>query len=227
MEAFTIGRNLDNSYVINDNTVSGYHAKIIIDDTDYTTFTLKDLNSSNGTKVNGQSVLSKKIDKNSNIEFATATVDVRQLFEQLENYILKNRVDFSKEFFQLKETERKYIKEKQTINKYFKLRSGLIRGGITIGLMILVYNNAYIKSIEGIRIYLMLGIGTVGGIISTASISDKNVKNKLEDLYIEYSEKFNCPKCDFDMTSKTWKFWKSKKNCPKCKCNWVKNTSNN
>ena len=222
METFTIGRNSENNYVINNNTVSGSHAQILINDKDYNTFILQDLDSSNGTKVNGQTVWSKKIDKNSSIEFATIPADIHDLFEKLNAHILKSRTDFSKEFHQMKEIEATYKKQKENVEKYFKLRSAFVKGGITIALMVLVYNNPYVKSIEGIRLYLMIGIGTIGGIISTASISDKNVKNKLEDLYIDFAEKFHCPKCSFDMTSKSWRFWKSKKNCPKCKCNWVK-----
>ncbi len=221
MKAFTIGRNQNNNYSIDNNTVSGHHAALHFT-ADFKSFTLKDLNSSNGTKVDGQTILSKKINKQSRIEFGTELVDVLDLFVQLENYILKNRTDFTAEFHQLKEIELKYNKQKQNVNKYFKLRSAFVKGSITIGLMVIVYNNAYVKSIEGIRMYLMLGIGTIGGIISTVSISEKNVKGKLEDLYIDYSGKFHCPKCEFDMTSKSWRFWKSKKKCPKCKCNWVK-----
>lgn len=222
MQPFTIGRNPDNNFVIDNNTVSGNHAQICIEGNDYNTFVLQDLDSSNGTKVNGQTVLSKKIDKNSTIKLATELIDVKDLFEKLNAYIFKNRTDFSKEFHQMKEIETRYKKQKENVEKYFKLRSAFVKGGITIALMVLVYNNPYVKSIEGIRLYLMIGIGTIGGIISTASISDKNVKNKLEDLYIDFAEKFHCPKCSFDMTSKSWRFWKSKKKCPKCKCTWDK-----
>ncbi|PQJ81861.1 FHA domain-containing protein [Polaribacter glomeratus] len=221
MKAFTIGRNENNDYKIDNNTVSGAHAELHIAD-DFKTFTLKDLNSTNGTSVNGQNIISKKIDEKQRIQLGTFSLESEELFSQLQAYILKNRTEFINEFHQLKEIEIKYNKEKQNVNKYFKLKSALFKGGITIGLMLLVYNNAYVKSIEGIRIYLMLGIGTIGGIISTASISDKKVKEKLEDLYIDFSETFHCPKCKFDMTSKSWRFWKSKKKCPKCKCNWIK-----
>jgi hypothetical protein len=221
MKTFTIGRNENNDYKIDNNTVSGNHAELQIAD-DFKTFTLKDLNSTNGTSVNGQNIISKKIDEKQRIQLGTFSLESEELFSQLRAYILKNRTEFINEFHQLKEIEIKYNKEKENVNKYFKLKSALLKGGITIGLMVLVYNNAYVKSIEGIRIYLMLGIGTIGGIISTASISDKKVKEKLEDLYIDFSETFHCPKCKFDMTSKSWRFWKSKKKCPKCKCNWVK-----
>jgi len=48
-----IGRAPDNDIVLNADTISSYHAEIIIRDN---TFYIKDMNSTNGTKVNGKRV---------------------------------------------------------------------------------------------------------------------------------------------------------------------------
>lgn len=220
MKAFTIGRHNNNDYFINDSSVSGNHAEIIIDK-DFETFTLKDLNSTNGTKVNGQSIVSKKIKPGNNFEFGLQTVNSNELFTKLKAFILKNRTDFSNEFNQLKDIEATYQKKKHNVNKYYKIKTSLVRLLITGGLLAIISQLKVLDSIENGRMYLMIGVGAIGGILSTISISDRKIKQKLEDLYISYSEDFNCPKCNFDMTSKSWKFWKSKKKCPKCSCTWV------
>lgn len=220
MEAFTIGRNDTNTFVIPNNSVSGNHSKIEISE-DFKTFTLHDLNSTNGTKVNGQAILTKKITEKSQLQFGTYVADSKVLFKALKDYVLKSRTHFVKEFHQLHEVETLYLKRKYNVNKYFKLKSGLLRGGITIALMTLIFTLPDGIIDDKLRTPIVIAVGAIGGIISTVSVSEKNVKHKLDDLYIEFSEKFHCPKCKFDMTSKSWKFWKSKKQCPKCKCYWV------
>lgn len=220
MQAFTIGRNEENTFTIPNNSVSGYHAKIEISE-DFKIYTLHDINSTNGTNVDGQAILTKKITKKNQLQFGTYIADSNLVFEALQAYILKNRTDFTKEFNELHEIETGYQKRKYNVNKYFKLKSGLVRGGITISLIAVISQLPILKEVKDARMYLMIGVGAIGGIISTASLSEKKVKHKLDDLYIEFSEKFHCPKCKWDMTSKSWKFWRSKKKCPKCKCQWV------
>lgn len=52
----TIGRKEDNIVVLPENYISGYHAKIFLKNGKYI---LQDLNSTNGTKLNGQKILGK------------------------------------------------------------------------------------------------------------------------------------------------------------------------
>ena len=223
MNTYSIGRIESNNYQIDNATVSGNHAVVHIS-VDYKTFTLQDLNTTNGTKINGQAIMRKKITTKDHIQFGDYVLDTKFFIKQLEEFILKNRIDFFKEFNALKVIEKKYLTKKNNTNKYFKIRAGLVKGCITIGLIVIISQLKILDEIEGGRMYLMIGVGAIGGIISTASISDKKVKHKLDDLYIEFTELFTCPKCKFDMTSKSWKFWRSKKKCPKCKCNWVEQT---
>lgn len=54
IQKFTIGRDQTNNIVVQDPTVSGYHADLIVDDSsDYTQYTFVD-HSTNGTIINGQ-----------------------------------------------------------------------------------------------------------------------------------------------------------------------------
>jgi pSer/pThr/pTyr-binding forkhead associated (FHA) protein len=52
-EAITIGRGPDNTIVVNDPSISTHHAQLLLE---RDTYRLKDLDSTNGTRVNGKPV---------------------------------------------------------------------------------------------------------------------------------------------------------------------------
>ncbi|MEI8121785.1 MAG: FHA domain-containing protein [bacterium] len=62
----TIGRHPDNSLVIEDLSVSTHHASIVVDDNRYI---LRDLNSTNGTMVNGRPITEKELRREDIIKF--------------------------------------------------------------------------------------------------------------------------------------------------------------
>ena len=66
-ETVTIGRMRGNTIVVDDDSVSLFHAKITHKDS---AFFLKDLNSTNGTAVNGQSVIEAKLSDRDRVRFA-------------------------------------------------------------------------------------------------------------------------------------------------------------
>ncbi len=57
-ERTTVGRALDNMVRLEDGTVSHHHALLVQDGTDYK---LRDLNSTNGTRVNGMRIVETKL----------------------------------------------------------------------------------------------------------------------------------------------------------------------
>lgn len=72
-DSITIGRKEDNSIVIEDAYVSNYHARIILEDDIY----IKDLDSTNGTYVNGKRVVRlTKISEGDLIEIGRITFKV-------------------------------------------------------------------------------------------------------------------------------------------------------
>jgi len=69
----TIGRANDNDIVLNVKTVSGYHCKISIEDGQ---FILRDLDSTNGTKVNDRKAKKSIIKPGKNIELSSVKITV-------------------------------------------------------------------------------------------------------------------------------------------------------
>ncbi len=62
----SIGRLPDNALHIDHNSVSGHHAEILLDDKDYK---VKDLDSTNGTRVNGERIAEQKLRRNDIVRF--------------------------------------------------------------------------------------------------------------------------------------------------------------
>lgn len=218
MEAFIIGRNENNNYTIHDQTVSSVHAEIQISD-DFTTFILKDLDSSNGTKVNGRNILTKNLEKKDKIEFGDAEILGKDLIAQVEKYVLKNRQDFSNEFKKLQSVESHFKSKRDSIRKYFKLQSLGVRILITVIVIVLINVLEIEKEVKTI---LTISAGLLGTVLATLSASEKKLNDKVDILQDTFYINFLCPKCKMDLTRRSWNYWKQQEKCPKCKCDWVK-----
>ncbi len=217
MEAFTIGRNEKNHLALNHKTVSGVHAEVEISE-DFKSFLLKDLDSSNGTRVNGRRIVTKNLQKKDKIEFGEEKILGKDLISQVEKYVLKNRQDFSEEFGNLKLVERNFKTKKDSIRKYFKLQSLGIRILITAFVIVLIN---VLKIEREIKTILTISAGLLGTVLATLSASEKKQNERLEELQDEFYLNFLCPKCKMDLSKRSWNYWKNQEKCPKCKCDWV------
>ena len=97
---FTIGRKETNDLVLDDNQVSGSHAKIEVGP-DFETFTLIDLDSANGTFINGRRIHTKRITEKDRFMFAGKEITGDVLLNKVKAFVLEKRTDFSKELKQL------------------------------------------------------------------------------------------------------------------------------
>ena len=68
-EAITIGRGPDNTIVVNDPSISAHHAQLLLEGD---TYRLKDLDSTNGTRVNGKPVTETVLRIDDRIRFGAA-----------------------------------------------------------------------------------------------------------------------------------------------------------
>jgi predicted component of type VI protein secretion system len=68
-EAITIGRGADNTIVVNDPSISSHHAQLLLEGD---TYRLKDLDSTNGTRVNGKPVTETVLRFDDRIRFGAA-----------------------------------------------------------------------------------------------------------------------------------------------------------
>lgn len=63
---YTVGRLADNKIQLEHNSVSGHHAELLLDGVDYK---VKDLDSTNGTRVNGERITEHKLRRNDIVRF--------------------------------------------------------------------------------------------------------------------------------------------------------------
>ena len=204
--------------MIENPSVSGKHAEIEISD-DYQRLTLKDLDSSNGTRVNGRSILAKEISNSDQIIFGNVEVDSIELINNVNHYVKESRNDFHKEFQELKLIEETYLDKRNRLNKYYKIKTSLPKILLTL-LVILVIS--FLDIDNDIRYIIIIVTGFLGTILTTISVSEKRKLSLLEDLRIEFQLSFVCPKCNKELSNNKWRYWKEKKTCPNCKCNWTK-----
>jgi len=68
-EAITIGRGADNTIAVNDPSISTHHAQLLLEGD---TYRLKDLDSTNGTRVNGKPVTETVLQFDDRIRFGAA-----------------------------------------------------------------------------------------------------------------------------------------------------------
>ncbi|NQU10695.1 FHA domain-containing protein [bacterium] len=70
-ERVTIGRGLDNMIRLEDGSISHHHAMLVLDGPE---FSLRDLNSTNGTRVNGLRIVETKLHNGDSVRFGSVEV---------------------------------------------------------------------------------------------------------------------------------------------------------
>jgi lipopolysaccharide export LptBFGC system permease protein LptF len=214
-----IGKADDNDYIIDDAFVSRYHARLVRDMKGV--LFVEDLNSTNGTFVNGNRVMKKKI----------STTDNVQLGSQYQLNIteaLKFDNDYCDEFALLKSVYNDYSKEKIRIQSSNQFKTRLFQSlpfavlGVA-GLAISFFNkgtgNKGILIISGILAICAPTIGIYFGARQSAKIPEllQNLANKFKIDYV-------CPKCGAFLGEVPWESLANKKQCPvaTCKAKWVR-----
>lgn len=216
MKEFKIGREGSNDFIIENDSVSSHHAIVQISG-DFKTFVLKDNDSTNGSFVDGQEIISKTITKKSEINIGEYHLNNLYFFEKLEAFIHENRKDFSIEFEVLMEVEEKYKHKKENLKKNYQIKTLGLRLVITIVLL-----GALSTVLEpGQMIGATIILGGIASAVTIYSPAHKKIEQLSDELFVEYVHEFVCPKCKMELVSKSWNYWRSKKNCPKCKCTWV------
>jgi len=215
-----IGKAEDNDYVADDVYVSRYHAQLERDETG--NLFIEDLNSTNGTFVNGNRIMKKKITSSDQVKLGNQYI--LNISEAL-----KFDNDYSDEFAELKVVYDEYIKEKIRIQSSNQFKTRLFQSlpfavmGVS-GLMISFFSrgNSGNKGLIIIGAVLAVCAPTVGiyfGARQSAKIPEllQNLANKLKIDYV-------CPKCGTFLGEVPWESLANKKSCSvgTCRAKWVR-----
>ncbi|MDR2232317.1 MAG: FHA domain-containing protein [Tannerella sp.] len=215
-----IGKAEDNDFIVDDAYVSRYHAKLERDDMG--NLIIEDLNSTNGTFVNGNRIMKKKI---------TSSDQVKLGNQYMLNVVdaVKFDNDYSYEFEELKEVYDDYIKEKIRIQSSNQFKTRLFQSlpfaviGVS-GLMI----SFFTKGNSGNKGLIIIGaalaicapvVGVYFGARQSAKIPEllQNLANKFKIDYV-------CPKCGTFLGEVPWESLVNKKQCSvsTCRAKWTR-----
>lgn len=238
LPTFAIGRRPDNAIIIPDGKVSGQHARLI-QCTD-TRFVLEDLDSKNGTFVNGGRITRKVIDHQDAIQLADTTYTVAQLLalQRTEDQqplrpnvpklglapVLpatgKDPLDFTDEFANLKQVFEQYPLLRRNCRnreKTIRLGSVLLSSVVGIGAVLSTGGGALAL------LPVMSGAG-LSMLLPTLCSALLSTDEKLEIIDKEYRERYRCPNptCRDPFGAREWELLAHQKTCRRCQAIWVR-----
>jgi hypothetical protein len=211
-----IGKANDNDYVIDDFYVSRYHARLVSDKDGL--WVLEDLDSTNGTFVNGSQIKKTTVSVNDQIVLGG------QYILDL-NDVLRRNNDYSKEFLLLKDVYAGYMEKKLKIqsSNVFKTRIYQSLPFAAIGVMGLLFGFTGKGSLLLLSISLGIAVcAPVIGIYFGAKQSSK-VPRLLHTLTNQFKIDYVCPKCRNFLGEIPWESLRNKRHCPmpNCKARWT------
>ena len=235
LPTYTIGRRTDNSIVVPDGKVSGQHARLI--QCTATSFVLEDLDSKNGTFVNGVRITRKLIDWQDALQLADTNYTVTQLLKLryvesikstmpdppkpatigVASELSKNALDFTNQFADLKQVFEQYPQ----LRRNCRNREKMIRTGSVI-LSSIVGISAVLSTGGGALIPIMSGAG-LSMLIPTLCSTLLSTDEKLEIIDKEYRDQYRCPNsaCRDPFGTREWEFLAQQKVCRRCQAIWV------
>lgn len=212
-----IGKAPDNDVVINDPHVSRYHAQLIRTEND--TWIIEDLNSTNGTFVNGDQVMKKRI-------VATDEIRLGDQYKLSLGDVLKQANDYSEEFNALKEVYDNYIKEKVKIqaSNQFKIRILQSLPFAIPGIIGVVFGFLGKGSPTLFAVSLIIAICAPAIGIFLGARQSAKIPQQLQELTNRFKTAYVCPKCGVFLGEIPWESLRNRKNCPvfSCKAKWVR-----
>ena len=215
-----IGKAEDNDYMADDVYVSRYHAKLERDENG--NLFIEDLNTTNGTFVNGNRIMKKKI-------VSTDHVKLGNQYILNVSEALKFDNDYCDEFALLKLIYDDYIREKIRIQSSNQFKTRLLQSipfavvGVA-GLVISFFrkgasgNNGIII----ISVLLAICVPTIG--IYFGARQSAKIPELLQNLANKFKIDYVCPKCGTFLGEVPWESLANKKQCSvgTCRAKWVK-----
>ena len=212
-----IGKATDNDFVIEDPQVSRYHALLIEEAPG--AMLLEDLDSTNGTYVNDNQIIKKRVSVKDQVTFGTN-------YTLLVGDILKGCNDYSYEFARLKDVYEAYVKEKIRIQSSNQFKTRLFQSlpFAFIGVFGIVYSFlGHTNPVFFVFSFILTVCAPTLGIYFGARQAAK-IPAQLQNLASRFKIEYVCPKCGVFLGEIPWESLYNKKQCPvsSCKATWVR-----
>ena len=213
-----IGKAPDNDYRIDDAQISRYHARLSAEP-QQADWLLEDLDSANGTFVNGIQIVRKRI---------TAGDEIRFGMNHHTNLgrIVAAKNDYSEAFAALKPVYDRYIQQKIKIQSGNQFKARLFQAlpfalpgviGIVIGFL-----GKGNPLLFGCSLFVAICAPVVG--IYFGAKQAAKVPSLLHALGDQFKIDYVCPKCGTFLGEVPWESLRNRQQCPvsSCKANWVR-----
>jgi pSer/pThr/pTyr-binding forkhead associated (FHA) protein len=215
----TIGREEKCDYTIEDRSVSGHHADLILESKKK--FFLVDSNSTNGTFINGKRISKHELLKTDKVMLGKLELNADEIISQLELNYKRTKTDFSEEYNEMLVDFEEYQKKKDKImdpskvTKFVKIGFGIL---FLVVILWIVSKSVKDISLEQIRNLFFIGLGLISifGLFFTKSPGKKS--ELLGLLKLEYEDKLVCPKCRSKFINENISYWRGKNTCKNTKC---------
>jgi len=207
-----IGRSNDNNLVIKHEKVSSRHCAIR--QVSQTEIVIEDLDSSNGTFLNGRRVKQSLIQTTDDLKLADQTINLLLVF----SLFAESQIPVSLTYEQLLKRQDDILKQEKIVAEFAKLKD--------------VYEN-YQKTKKkairgntlkntGLRAGLSL-IPIVGNALGTLTTGvTGNVQEKIMELTEQFKKDYICPACFKFLGDEPWENMEKRGTCLYCKCKWIK-----
>ena len=217
-----IGRRVDQgNYIVDEKykAVSRIHAKVVRSSYD---FYIEDLDSANGTYVNGSRVFKKRITCSDSVYLGGLDAFCLPVGEVLRMFPLSDK-DFTNKVLELKDIYDTYQEQSTLLQSQQqegmmmkRMLPTTILGSLTAILAVCVGDDPTIK----------VAISLFGAVMSVivffastkwASSSNLKIKEELRHLNEKFEMEYVCPACGVSFKGKSWEFIKRGGKCPACK----------
>ena len=213
MIEISVGRASTNDIPINHESVSAHHAMIKMSSDN--SIKIRDLNSSNGTILNGQHILESSLKSTDELLLGSQTVEMTTFFSLINNIYTQKKTDFSIEYDAIMREFKEYQTAKDKIQNPSPLPIYL-RIGLTMGAIIVLIVTDIIP--PRYQIYLLTIVGLVALVPSLMAPSQSKKVEKLDLLKVKYEDILVCPKCKNRMINQSVSYWKDRRKCINEKC---------
>lgn len=197
-----IGRNNNNTIIIEHGKISREHAEII--KFSETEFLIKDLDTTHGTFVNGNRIKQTQLTKDSKLQLADFEINVSLIISKLNSDDFSKQIKYADLLKQIKITK-EFLKLEKIYEQYKKDKRKIERGG---GL----------KKV-GLRAGLSL-IPVVGSTIGIMASGALNSRKQIEELNEKFKKEYVCPKCYKHFGQEPFENIKKRGFCFYCKTKW-------
>lgn len=215
-------RRPQNDLAYKDPRISKRHLEIRSLD-DGTALHIQDLNTTNGTLVNGEFVRAARVTAQDKITVGRTTLTGKKLLLACQKIWHKDKYDFYEEFAALKKTFASYRKEKKSLQSSHNYTVLVLRIVVVlIPLLIFMFFGEQWGMHPGLRYTIPVIGGVVIAFVAEKIFHKDDLAHRITRCKEKYAKQIVCPKCEESLIEKSYDYWIAQRRCHNCEANWVR-----